>query len=238
MTTEGGTNAPLPARSPNGGGSVRFEVPGGAITGDLTVPVGAIGIVVFAHGSGSGRTSPRNTRVARELERSRIATLLLDLLTGEESTVDAETRRYRFDVPRLATRLVAVIDALSQWGNTAELPVGLYGASTGGAAALDAAAARPLRVAALVLRGARSDLAGPTVYAVRAPTLFLVGELDPEVRRWNEETRSAMSAPTELQVLRGAGHLFEEAGALDEVAARTNAFFRTWLTRSRWEVPR
>jgi putative phosphoribosyl transferase len=204
---------------------VSVVVPGGTILGDLTIPKDSVGTVVFAHGSGSGRSSPRNRSVARDLERSRVATLLIDLLTEEEAQVDAETRRYRFDIPRLSERLISVVDSLSRWRGTSEWPVGLYGASTGGAAALLAAAARPDRVRALVLRGARSDLAGPSVARVRAPTLFLVGALDPEIRTLNEETRAHMAAPTELHVIPRASHLFEEPGALEEVSRQTREWF-------------
>lgn len=212
------------------GETVTLRVRGGAIQGDLAVPSGSLGTVVFAHGSGSGRTSPRNRAVARELEESGFATLLLDLLTAEEASIDADTRRYRFDIPRLSDRLIAGIDAVSAWPGTAGHPVGVYGASTGGAAALIAASARPALVKAAVLRGARSDLAGPAVGRVHAPTLFLVGEFDPEIRRLNEDTRLEMSAPTELRVVPGATHLFEEPGALEAVAQHTREWFLRYLS--------
>ena len=198
------------------------------IRGDLTVPTGATGVVVFAHGSGSGRGSPRNREVARVLEGSGIGTLLIDLLSEEEAVADAETGRFRFDIPRLAERVIAAIDALGGRSEPACRTVGLYGASTGGAAALVAAAERPGAVRALVLRGARSDLADACVSRVRAPTLFLVGALDPAVRRWNEATHRRMSAERELRVIPGASHLFEEPGALAEVARRT----RDWFVRA------
>ena len=220
-----------PPREGSPGELVTLSVPGGEICGDLVVPSGAIGTVVFAHGSGSGRGSPRNRWVARELEEARIGTLLLDLLTKEEAAIDAETYRYRFDIPRLADRLIHAIDAASTWPSTAGRPIGLYGASTGGAAALIAAASRPHLVHAVVLRGARSDLAGPAVHRVRAPTLFLVGDLDPEIRRLNEDTQEQMTARTELVVIPGATHLFEEPGALEAVGHRTREWFGTYFLR-------
>lgn len=206
---------------------VTVRASGAEICGDLAVPPGAVGVVVFAHGSGSGRGSPRNREVARVLEEARVGTLLLDLLSAAEAAVDTETYRFRFDIPLLAGRVTAAVDALGDRRDLAPLPLGLYGASTGGAAALIAAAQRPERVRGLVLRGARSDLAEEWVRRVRAPTLFLVGEFDPEVRKWNEATRRQMSASTELYVVRRATHLFEEPGALAEVARQT----RDWFVR-------
>jgi putative phosphoribosyl transferase len=200
-------------------------VSGGEIQGDLGLPSRARGTVIFAHGSGSGRGSPRNQRVARELEEVGLGTLLLDLLTREEAEIDAVTGRYRFDIPRLAERLTASVDALASRPETAGTAVGIYGASTGGAAALMAAAARPDAVRAVVLRGARSDLAGPAIRRVRAPTLFLVGELDPEVHAMNAASLSDLESTKRLVVIRGAGHLFEEPGALEEVARQTRSWF-------------
>jgi putative phosphoribosyl transferase len=197
----------------------------GHLTGDLSVPATAVGVAIFAHGSGSDRRSPRNLSVAAELQGARLGTLLLDLLTPEEARVDAATGRYRFDLPRLADRLVGAVDACARWPETAGKGIGLFGASTGGAAALVAAARRAEDVRAVVLRGARSDLAGPDILRVRAPTLFLVGERDPEVRMLNETSFSRLSAPKELVVVPGASHLFEETGALEEVARRTRDWF-------------
>lgn len=212
---------------PPGAETVTIRAPGAEIQGDLVVPPGAAGLVVFAHGSGSSRGSPRNREVARALEAAGIGTLLLDLLSEAEADEDAETVQFRFDIPRLAERVVAAIDALADRSDLARMPLGLYGASTGGAAALVAAADRPERVRGLVLRGARSDLADEWVARVRAPTLFVVGERDPQIRKWNEATRRKLSAPTELFVVRGATHLFEEPGALAEVSRRT----RDWFVR-------
>lgn len=206
---------------------VTIPVREGEIRGDLVVPPAAGGAVVFAHGSGSGRSSPRNRRVAFELQRAGLSTLLLDLLTDDEQRIDERTRQYRFDIPRLAGRLVEVIDRLGDWPGTRDRPVGLYGASTGGAAALIAAAARPEAVRAIVLRGARSDLADPDARRVRAPALFLVGELDPEIRALNQATCSELAGPNELVVVPRASHLFEEPGALEEVARLA----RDWFVR-------
>lgn len=225
------SSAAPPPSGPGGALSkdVSVAVRGGTIRGDLALPPAALGTVVFAHGSGSGRSSPRNRWVASELQKAGIATLLVDLLTPEEEAVDVQTLRYRFDIPRLADRLVEVIDRLARWPETETGPVGLYGASTGGAAALIAAAARPGPVRALVLRGARSDLAGEVVERVRAPTLFLVGERDPEIRALNEASLARLAGAKELSVVRGATHLFEEPGALQEVARRTREWFLRYL---------
>lgn len=208
---------------------VTFLVPGGEVWGDLTLPSNSLGTVVFAHGSGSGRTSPRNRWVATELANAGIAALLLDLLTPSEAEVDRSTRRYRFDIPRLSERLIAVADALATRAGTGGKPIGLYGASTGGAAALMAAAARPVTIRALVLRGARSDLAGPAVDRVAAPTLFLVGELDPAIQEVNRSTFDEMRSEKRLEVVRGASHLFEEPGTLEEVARRTREWFQKYF---------
>jgi len=202
-----------------------IPTPSGTIQGDLVLPFRARGIVVFAHGSGSGRGSPRNRRVAKVLEDAGLGTLLLDLLTREEAEVDSVSGRFRFDIPRLSERLTAAVDALPAHPETAGLPAGLYGASTGGAAALLTAAARLEVVRAVVLRGARSDLAGPGIHGVRAPTLFLAGELDPEVHAINRVSLAEVGGPKQLVVVRGASHLFEEAGALEEVAHRTRDWF-------------
>jgi putative phosphoribosyl transferase len=202
-----------------------LPVPNGAIVGDLVLPPRARGVVIFAHGSGSGRGSPRNRRVAKGLEDAGLGTLLLDLLTVEEAELDAVSGRFRFDIPRLAERLTAAVDALATRPETTGRPAGLYGASTGGAAALLAAADRPEAVRAVVLRGARSDLAGPGTRRVRAPTLFLVGELDPEVHAMNLASLAEVGGPKRLVVVRGAGHLFEEPGALEEVAHQTRDWF-------------
>jgi pimeloyl-ACP methyl ester carboxylesterase len=202
---------------------------GGAIEGDLVVPHGARAVVVFAHGSGSSRHSSRNKQVAEALRRAGFGTLLFDLLTAEEERVDEYTRQYRFDIPRLASRLVDVTDHLRADPETAELGIGYFGASTGAAAALVAAAERPSAVGAIVSRGGRPDLAGDALPRVKAPTLLLVGELDREVIALNRDAMARMRAPTELVIVPGATHLFEEPGALDVVADLAARHFSRYL---------
>jgi pimeloyl-ACP methyl ester carboxylesterase len=202
---------------------------GGAIEGDLVVPHGARAVVVFAHGSGSSRHSSRNKQVAEALRRAGFGTLLFDLLTAEEERVDEYTRQYRFDIPRLASRLVDVTDHLRADPETAELGIGYFGASTGAAAALVAAAERPSAVGAIVSRGGRPDLAGDALPRVKAPTLLLVGELDREVIALNRQAIALMRAPTELVIVPGATHLFEEPGALDVVADHAARHFSRYL---------
>jgi dienelactone hydrolase len=207
------------------GGGVRLE-------GDLAVPTQASGAVLFAHGSGSGRRSPRNRLVAKSLQARGFATLLLDLLTEDEERIDERTAQLRFDIPLLAGRLVAAVDWLGNKGATEHLPIGLFGASTGGGAALVAAARRPANVAAVVSRGGRADLAGPALPLVAAPTLLIVGSLDREVVRLNRQAMAQMHAETVLKLVPGATHLFEEPGALDEVARLAGNWFAQWLGAS------
>lgn len=218
---------------PRESASARIEVaiPAGEITlsGDLRRPPEALGIVVFAHGSGSSRTSSRNLAVAAALEREGLATLLFDLLTPAESARDERTREYRFDIPRLSQRLVHVVDYVESDPATADLPIGCFGASTGAAAALVAAAQRPHAVRAVVSRGGRPDLAGNALAAVRAPTLLLVGGLDQEVLELNRAAADRMFAPVTIEIVPNATHLFEEPGALDEVARFAIAHFRAHL---------
>jgi len=205
--------------------TVALPVDGGVVHGDLDVPEGAVAVVVFAHGSGSSRFSPRNRYVADVLQQAGLATLLMDLLTDEEERIDVRTAAFRFDIPRLAARLVLAIDALAERRDTALWPVGLFGASTGAAAALEAAAARPERVGAIVGRGGRPDLAVEAIPQVRAPTLLIVGERDPVVLELNRRVLPAFRAPARLVVVPGASHLFEEPGKLDEVAALARDWF-------------
>ncbi len=204
---------------------------------DLRLPAGSRGLVLFAHGSGSGRRSPRNRFVAEALARGQIASLLLDLLTADEAEEDERSSRYRFDIPLLVRRLVRAIDWAEEERSTRGAELGLYGASTGGAAALLAAAERPERVRALVLRGARSDLADDSAPKVAAPVLFLVGELDLPIREANQETARRLGGTHETTVIRGATHLFEEPGALDAVAERTVAWFSHHLAGGRGPAP-
>jgi dienelactone hydrolase len=199
------------------------------LDGDLTLPPQARGVVLFAHGSGSSRHSPRNRQVAEALNRHRLGTLLVDLLTPDEEVRDARTRDLRFDVGLLADRLAGIVGWLGRQPDTVGLPVGLFGASTGAAAALVAAASRPGDVTAVVSRGGRPDLAGPALIQVAAPTLLLVGELDAPVLDLNEQARNAMIVRAELRIVPGATHLFEEPGALDVVAEEAAAWFTTYL---------
>ena len=197
--------------------SVQIAASGVALDGDLTVPEEAHGVVLFAHGSGSSRHSPRNRRVAAALQQAGYATLLMDLLTGPEEEVDARTRELRFDIPRLAERLTSATDWLAEQGDTAQLPLATFGASTGAAAALITAADRPERVKLVISRGGRPDLAGDALPRVQAPTLLIIGGSDPEVHRLNLEASRQMTAPAEIVVVPGATHLFEEPGKLDAV---------------------
>ncbi|MGW0818791.1 dienelactone hydrolase family protein [Streptomyces viridiviolaceus] len=195
------------------------------LAGDLEIPPGARGLVLFAHGSGSSRLSPRNRAVAHELQRAGFGTLLMDLLTEQEDRVDAVTAEHRFDIALLARRLADAIDWSGQRPDTADLPVGLFGASTGAAAALVAAAERPGTVAAVVSRGGRPDLAGDALPLVRAPVLLIVGGNDETVLDLNREAAEALSAPHATHVVPGATHLFPEPGALAEVAAAAADWF-------------
>jgi dienelactone hydrolase len=203
-----------------------------ALTGDLTVPAQPGGIIVFAHGSGSGRLSPRNRAVAQSLVGDGFATLLFDLLTREEETAERYTRHLRFDIPLLANRLVGAIEWVNRHDRTAMLPIGLFGASTGAAAAL--IAATHTDVGAVVSRGGRPDLAGDALPRVRCPTLLIVGGDDVEVIALNRRAMTRMSAPTSMHVVPHAGHLFEEPGTLSEVTDVASAWFREHLETTRW----
>jgi dienelactone hydrolase len=203
------------------------------LAGDLAVPAGARGIVVFAHGSGSGRFSPRNRAVADVLVQAGLATLLMDLLTAEEERIDLRTGHLRFDIALLARRVIATIDWLAADSIARDLPVGCFGASTGAAAALIAAAERPQRVGAVVSRGGRPDLAGEALRRVVAPTLLIVGGNDPEVLRLNQLALAALAGEARLEVVPGAGHLFEEPGALERVASLARDWFLQHLSPSR-----
>lgn len=201
------------------------------LRGELTVPDDAHGVVAFAHGSGSGRHSPRNQIVAAALVQAGFATLLLDLLDEEEERGDARTGRLRFDVELLAGRMVGAIEWLAGTPVTSDLPVGLFGASTGAAAALMAAAelAERATVAAVVSRGGRPDLAGDALGAVLAPSLLIVGGRDEQVLALNEGAAARMKAPTELAIVPGASHLFEEPGALERVVELAAGWFAQWI---------
>jgi dienelactone hydrolase len=195
------------------------------LAGDLVPPGPVRSIVLFAHGSGSSRFSPRNRAVAAELHEAGLGTLLLDLLTEQEERRDAVTAEHRFDIPLLARRLVTTIDWLDQQPGTGGMPVGLFGASTGAAAALLTAAERPEQVYAVVSRGGRPDLAADALERVRAPVLLIVGGDDLEVLRLNREAAGRLSAPYRIHVVQGATHLFEEPGALEQVAEAARDWF-------------
>jgi dienelactone hydrolase len=204
---------------------VRFETGGVVLDGDLGVPPDARGVVMFAHGSGSSRHSSRNRAVAAALREGGLGTLLIDLLTPEEEAVDLRTRQLRFDIGMLAQRLVGATDWLNAQPATRRLRVGCFGASTGGGAALVAAAERPEAIGAIVSRGGRPDLAGPALPRVVAPTLLIVGGADDVVLDLNRQAMARMLAPVELEVIPGATHLFEEPGALEQVARLARAWF-------------
>jgi dienelactone hydrolase len=210
---------------------VRVEVEPGRVVleGDLGVPAGAGGVVLFAHGSGSGRHSPRNRAVARALRDGGLATLLVDLLTADEEVADRRTAHLRFDIGLLARRLVAATDWLAREPSTAHLKVGYFGASTGGGAALVAAAERPEAVGAVVSRGGRPDLAGDALPNVGAPTLLIVGGLDTPVIAMNRDAQAHLRCENDLVIVPGASHLFEEPGTLDEVARLARGWFRRHL---------
>lgn len=206
---------------------VTLRVAGVEADADLTLPEQPAAVVAFAHGSGSSRKSPRNRQVAATLAEAGFATLLLDLLTADEDEVDRRTRELRFDVDLLGRRVVDAVDWLTGDERTRGLPAGLFGASTGAAAALTAAAARPEAVGAVVSRGGRPDLAGDALPQVRAPTLLIVGGADEVVLGLNEEAASRMEAERRVEVVPGASHLFEEPGALERVARLA----RDWFAR-------
>jgi putative phosphoribosyl transferase len=209
---------------------VNVRVPVGRewLDADLGLPAARRGVVVFAHGSGSGRHSPRNRFVARTLEERGLATVLADLLTEAEEQIDQRTGHLRFDIERLANRLIAIIEWVWQRPEIAMLPIGLFGASTGAAAALVAAAELP-SVRAVVSRGGRPDLAGAALPLVSAPTLLIVGSLDTPVLDMNRDAMARMRGAVELAIVPGATHLFEEEGTLGEAAALARAWFERYL---------
>jgi pimeloyl-ACP methyl ester carboxylesterase len=194
------------------------------LAGELSVPSNAIGLVVFAHGSGSSRTSPRNQFVAERLQQADLATVLTDLLTSAEDTLDRNAGTHRFDIALLARRLERIIDWVDRDSRLATLPVGLFGASTGAAAALVAAAHRPSRVAAVVSRGGRPDLAGGDLASVTAPTMLIVGSRDQQVLELNRAAAQTL-IDCHVDIVDGATHLFEEPGALERVADLATAWF-------------
>ena len=213
--------------------AVRIEIGRVTIDADLHVPDRATGLVVFAHGSGSSRFSRRNRAVAGALESAGFGTLLLDLLTAAEESVDERTREHRFDIGMLGERVVGAIDWIGSRPDLRDLPIALFGASTGAAAALIAAAARPQAVSAVVSRGGRPDLADRALPKVQAPTLLIVGGHDEPVVEMNREAMQRMRAPVELEIVPGATHLFEERGALEQVIRLATDWCRRYLGLNR-----
>jgi putative phosphoribosyl transferase len=199
------------------------------LEGNLNIPNGASGIILFAHGSGSSRHSPRNRYVADVLNQAGLATLLIDLLTTEEETIDLRTHHLRFDIGLLASLLVGATDWLTQNPPTQDLKIGYFGASTGAGAALVAAADRPHVVGAVVSRGGRPDLAGTALSRVQAPTLLIVGGYDAPVIQLNQTAQAQLHATNHLEIVPGATHLFEEPGALEEVARLASEWFQLHL---------
>jgi putative phosphoribosyl transferase len=208
------------------------------LQGTLGVPDGAVGIVLFAHGSGSSRFSRRNRFVARLLRNEKLGTLLLDLLSPEEEEIDEVTRHHRFDIQMLADRVVSAIDWIAAEPDTRALSLGLFGASTGAAAALVAAAEKPGRVTAVVSRGGRPDLAAEALARVEAPTLLIVGQRDEVVVDLNKSARDKMHAEVRLVIVPGATHLFEEPGALERVADLAGDWFVTHVAQGETTGPR
>lgn len=205
--------------------SISIEVGGIELAGELSIPWSPAGIVVFAHGSGSSRFSPRNRQVALQLQQRGFATLLFDLLTAAEERIDAVDTTLRFDVDFLADRLVGVTDWIDKRANPDHLPLGYFGASTGAAAALIAAARRPRVIAGVVCRGGRPDLAATSLASVCAPTLLIVGGNDRHVLELNRESAARLVAPHRIEVVPNASHLFEEPHALARVAALASEWF-------------
>ena len=210
--------------------SVEIRVGSVVLMGDLVLPENCQGVVLFAHGSGSSRHSPRNRFVAERLQEAGLATLLMDLLTEEEELTEMYTAYLRFDIGLLAERLVTATDWLTQDIHTAGLPIGYFGASTGGGAALVAATKRPDRIRAVVSRGGRPDLAGDALPAVRAPTLLIVGGNDGVVIGLNREAVARLGSPVKrIEIIPGASHLFEERGKLEQVAGLATDWFTRFL---------
>ena len=214
----------------SGSHSARIPAAGVVLEADITIPQLARGMVLFAHGSGSSRFSPRNRYVAQQLQQAGLATVLADLLTPAEEETDARTRAIRFDISLLTTRLKHLTDWLADQERTAGLSCGYFGASTGAAAALAAAAQRPGHVRAVVSRGGRPDLAGRFLPRVHQATLLIVGGRDPAVLEINQQAVQKIPAETHLAIVPGASHLFEEPGALEQVALLARDWFAEHLT--------
>jgi dienelactone hydrolase len=210
-------------------GLIQIQIGGATLEGNLLIPDGARGVVLFAHGSGSSRFSSRNRAVAEALRKGGLGTLLIDLLTQQEDLVDTRTAHFRFDMELLADRLVGAAQWLAQNDATSGMKIGLFGASTGGGAALVAAARLPDSIHAVVSRGGRPDLAGPALEHVTAPTLLIVGGDDGPVIGMNREAFDQMSTHRDIKIVPGASHLFEEPGALEEVARLARDWFMRFL---------
>jgi dienelactone hydrolase len=208
-----------------------IEIPcnGVKLKGLLFIPKDAKGMVIFAHGSGSGRLSPRNQFVAKELQADSFATLLFDLLTDEEDEIDAVTAQYRFDIDFLATRLLAVTEWIMEFPLSKKLPIGYFGASTGAGAALIAAAKSPMKINAVVSRGGRPDLVGDKLAELEVPVLLMVGGDDDVVINLNQQALDEMHCKRKLEIIPGATHLFEEPGKLEEVSHLANDWFKKYL---------
>lgn len=213
--------------------AIRIEVESATVDGDLHVPERATGLVIFAHGSGSSRFSRRNRFVAKALEHAGFGTLLLDLLTRQEEAEDQRTAEHRFDIPLLARRVVGALGWVERRADLRLLPIAIFGASTGAAAALIAAATRPEQTAAVISRGGRPDLAGDALARVQCPTLLIVGGDDTPVIEINREAAGRLRAPVELAIVPNATHLFEEPGALEQVSRLAASWCRRYLTLAR-----
>ena len=210
---------------------VKIKIDEETIEGELSIPSGSRGIVLFAHSAGSSRNSKRNNFIADELQQQGLATLLIDLLTPEEKKIDQQTHQIRFDIDRLAKRVTGTVDWLDNNGDTKSHKIGVFGSSTGAAGALIAAARRPEKVQTAVSRGGRVDMAEGYLRNIRVPVLCIVGGKDIQVLAVNRQATKKMETDTELKVIKGAGHLFEEPGALQEVARLTQAWFTKYLTK-------
>jgi dienelactone hydrolase len=209
--------------------SVQIKIGSQVLDGNLTISPASSAVVLFAHGSGSSRLSPRNRFVAQYLNQAGLATLLMDLLTAEEESIDMYTARLRFDIGMLAERVVSATDWLSDLAPSRELNIGYFGASTGAAAALVAAVERPQLVKAIVSRGGRPDLAGPVLDRVQAPTLLIVGGNDEPVITMNKDALDQLNTTKDMKIVPGATHLFEEPGTLEEVARLAKEWFLEYL---------
>ena len=216
---------------------VQIWLDGISLYADLAVPAGAKSIVIFAHGTGSSRFSPRNRAIAEDLQKAGIATLLLDLLTQHEERVEAISGRHRFDIELLSSRLAVATAWVAECEELRSLAIGYFGASTGAAAALRAAAIFPTSVRAIVSRGGRPDLAGPAIKFVKAPTLLIVGGFDTTVIALNESAFAGLKCIKKLEIVPGASHLFEEAGAMERVSNLAVSWFDKYLAPRGRHVP-